>query len=189
MALQQAILGFLSRSPMTGYELGKHFDQSVNYAWAASLSQIYRELGALEEDGLITSRRERQEDRPDKRIYSITDAGNESFLHWIRSYPEKMLAEKRDEFMLRIIFGSEMGKAELGRQLSRYIEKQKALKAGFAHAGGMPSKRLRALKGLSLKPGGMSSICLGFLFRRANMVTDALIRWAEGCINELDRLD
>ena len=79
MSLQYAVLGLLSYRQMTGYDLKKMFDESINNFWAASLSQIYRELGALEGKGYLTSVIEPQDDRPDKRIYSITEAGRAAF--------------------------------------------------------------------------------------------------------------
>ena len=53
MALKYALLGSLADQPRTGYELLKHFEQSLAYAWPASHSQIYPELARLLEDGLI----------------------------------------------------------------------------------------------------------------------------------------
>ena len=131
MVLQYAILGFLSRSSITGYQLGKIFDKRVNFAWAASLSQIYRELGTLEKNGWIVSKMEKQDDRPDKKIYTITDRGKTVFLNWLKNYPESIFAEKRDEFMLRVFFGSSMGKEELRNHLEIFIEERIKLKKEF----------------------------------------------------------
>ena len=47
MSLSHAILGLLTYRPLTGYGLKKIFDKSISHVWAASLSQIYRELSAL----------------------------------------------------------------------------------------------------------------------------------------------
>ncbi|MGE5576976.1 MAG: PadR family transcriptional regulator, partial [Syntrophothermus sp.] len=63
MSLPYAILGFLSYRPMTGYDLGNFFKQSVAHFWHAELSQIYRELGKLEEKGLVKSEIQPQESR------------------------------------------------------------------------------------------------------------------------------
>jgi PadR family transcriptional regulator AphA len=53
MSLRFALLGALADRPRTGYELLKHFEQSLAYAWPASHSQIYPELSRLREDRLI----------------------------------------------------------------------------------------------------------------------------------------
>src|SRR4051794_2147424 len=48
-----AILQRLARSPMSGYELKKLFTTAVGYGWRAYDTQIYRELKALEQNGLV----------------------------------------------------------------------------------------------------------------------------------------
>ena len=102
MSLQYGILGLLNYAPMTGYNLKKLFDESVNNIWEASLSQIYRELGTLEKNGLVTSQIEQQDDRPDKKIYSISEEGKIAFSEWLVNFSDKFISPKRDEFMLRI---------------------------------------------------------------------------------------
>jgi PadR family transcriptional regulator AphA len=52
MSLDHAILGFLSYSPFTGYDLKKFFDQSVRHFWLADQSQIYRTLSRLNEESM-----------------------------------------------------------------------------------------------------------------------------------------
>ena len=53
MSLDFAILGFLSYSPFTGYDLKKFFDQSVRHFWTADQSQIYRILARLGDEGKV----------------------------------------------------------------------------------------------------------------------------------------
>ena len=49
MSLGHAILGFLSRRPMTGYELKTRcFDQVASHFWTADQAQIYRTLDAID---------------------------------------------------------------------------------------------------------------------------------------------
>lgn len=102
MSLQFAILGLLEYKSMTGYDLKKIFDESINNFWAASLSQIYRELGTLENKGYLASVIQPQNDRLDKRIYNITEAGKAAFKEWIVNFPQRVSKEARDEFTLRV---------------------------------------------------------------------------------------
>jgi PadR family transcriptional regulator, regulatory protein AphA len=53
MSLRHAVLGLLVIEPTTGYELAQRFDKSLSNAWKASHSQIYPELGRLEEEGMV----------------------------------------------------------------------------------------------------------------------------------------
>ena len=52
MSLRHAVLGMLSVTSCTGYELTQWFDSSLQHAWHASHSQIYPELAKLEAEGL-----------------------------------------------------------------------------------------------------------------------------------------
>ena len=51
--LGHLLLGLLSRSEQTGYELTRAFDTTLKNVWGASHSQIYPELAKLEGRGLI----------------------------------------------------------------------------------------------------------------------------------------
>ncbi|MBD2440086.1 PadR family transcriptional regulator [Nostoc sp. FACHB-110] len=87
MALAHAILSVLIDSPCSGYDLAKKFDQSVEgsvgFFWEASFQQIYRELNRLEEKGWLQAEKVFQENRPDKRIYSVTALGKQQLCEWI----------------------------------------------------------------------------------------------------------
>jgi PadR family transcriptional regulator AphA len=80
MSLKYAILGFIDMVPLSGYDLKKMFDASVNYYWPATHSQIYRTLDRMLQDGLVTQEVVHQEDHPDKKVYSIADRRAPGFL-------------------------------------------------------------------------------------------------------------
>lgn len=182
MSLQYTILGLLSYKPMTGYNLKKMFDESISNFWAASLSQIYRELGALESKGYLTSVIEQQNDRPDKRIYSITEAGKTSFGEWITNFPQKLSKETRDEFTLRIFFGSNLSKEELVMQFQKFIkEKQDHM----AKIKGLYQMSEKYVDEMELFNG--EEIYWKFVLRRACLSIEMLIQWANECLDELAR--
>lgn len=184
MSLQYGILGLLNYAPMTGYNLKKLFDESVNNIWEASLSQIYRELGTLEKNGLVTSQIEQQDDRPDKKIYSISEEGKIAFSEWLVNFSDKFISPKRDEFMLRIFFGAQLGKAEMKKQFQRFIDDRKK---AFELIDG--KKDLLDI-GKSIKKDQLSAeeiLCIKFVIRRAKMTNRMLIEWAEECIKELEK--
>jgi PadR family transcriptional regulator AphA len=81
MSLRHALLGALADRPRTGYELLKHFEQSLAYAWPASHSQIYPELARLLDDGLI----EQAASGPrGSKTYAVTDDGVAEVRRWLR---------------------------------------------------------------------------------------------------------
>jgi PadR family transcriptional regulator, regulatory protein AphA len=83
MSLDHAILGFLQYKPMTGYDLKVEFDFSMQYAWPADQSHIYRTLARLAEKKWIETEVVRQDNRPDRKVYSITKKGREELLRWL----------------------------------------------------------------------------------------------------------
>jgi len=83
MSLEYAILGFLSYKPFSGYDLKKVFDNSVRHFWYADQSQIYRTLARLTEQGWAEVEVVEQTDRPDRKVYSITPAGQEELRRWL----------------------------------------------------------------------------------------------------------
>jgi len=87
MSLEFAVLGFLNYHPYTGYDLKKIFDNSVQHFWHADQSQIYRTLARLTEQGKVKMEKIPQEDRPDRKVYTITEAGRLEFLKWLASPP------------------------------------------------------------------------------------------------------
>lgn len=182
MSLQYAILGLLQYNAMTGYDLKKLFDKSIKNIWAASLSQIYRELGTLESRGCVKSVIQHQNDRPDRRIYSITESGEADFADWISDFPKKLSKEIRDEFSLRVFFGSNLQKEDLIKQFQNFInEKQKNIEE-------LESIEKYSEKYVSeLKLNNGEEIYWKLILKRAYMNLETSIAWASDCINELSK--
>lgn len=85
MAVQHILLGMLTLRPSTGYELKKMFDAGDRLARPhIPLSRIYPVLKSLSEQGLVTFEEVQRTGSPDIKIYSVTPAGLEIFLTWLR---------------------------------------------------------------------------------------------------------
>ena len=80
MSLRHAVLGLLSLSPSTGYELTQRFDRSLSNAWHASHSQIYPELSKLEAEGMVEVV---AEGARRSRTWAATDAGRQELRRWM----------------------------------------------------------------------------------------------------------
>jgi DNA-binding PadR family transcriptional regulator len=94
---------------MSGYELNRAFKDSLSFFWQAKSQQIYRELDAMEQKGWLTSELVFQSDKPNKRVYSLTDAGKQELLHWL-SEPEADVEEVmrvKSAFLMRVFFAGE----------------------------------------------------------------------------------
>jgi DNA-binding PadR family transcriptional regulator len=118
-----AVLGLLAWSgESSGYELHKRAGNSVGFIWAPARSQLYAVLKRLEGDRLVSGRRVAQADRPDKRLFRLTDAGTDALEHWLGRV-EPIEPEDRDGMLLKLFFGA-YGDPEAGRrQLLDYLER------------------------------------------------------------------
>jgi DNA-binding PadR family transcriptional regulator len=95
-----AILQQLERGPCSGYDLKKRFASSSAHAWYAYDTQIYRELKALEDAGMVASQLAESRGGPQRRTYSPTPKGHRALVDWLSSPIE--LDKVKDEFRLRM---------------------------------------------------------------------------------------
>ena len=120
MSLYHAILGFLSRQPLTGYDLKKLFADSDLLYWSGNNNQIYRTLVQLHQEQLVTVTVEHQADKPSRKVYSITGPGREALRLWLLSPPE--LPQLRQPMLIRLLWSELLAPAELDGVLAAYAE-------------------------------------------------------------------
>ncbi|GHF28160.1 PadR family transcriptional regulator [Streptomyces mashuensis] len=101
MALRNAVMAALLEGEASGYDLAKGFDASVANFWMAAPQQLYRELERMESEGLISARVVQQERRPNKRLFSLTEAGVEAVRAYVAEPPGKPTAI-RDELLVKV---------------------------------------------------------------------------------------
>src|SRR5215217_2061467 len=95
MALRHAVLAALLEGEASGYQLSKRFDVSVANFWSATPQQLYRELERLDADGLVQARLVEQQRRPNKRVFTLTDAGRQE-LYEFTAEPARPTALRDD---------------------------------------------------------------------------------------------
>ena len=100
MSIRFAILVALSEGPKSGYDVAKHFDQSIGFFWNARHSQIYRELGNLRAKEWATSEEIEQSGKPNRIVFTIADAGRDALLQWSREPIQPM--EIKDNFLVQL---------------------------------------------------------------------------------------
>ena len=98
-----AILGVLSQGPMSGYDIKKFIEVSISNFWSESYGQIYPILKQLTEEGLTNSHTEKQEGKPERYIYTLTDKGWDTLREWLAEPAE--YAVGRIEILLKLFFG------------------------------------------------------------------------------------
>lgn len=101
MSLRDAVLATLLDGESSGYDLAKSFDASVANFWMATPQQLYRELERLAEQGLIQARVVQQARRPNKRMFSLTEAGYEAIRQFTSRAPKPGVI--RDELAVQLL--------------------------------------------------------------------------------------
>ena len=132
MSLKHALLGFINYGPMTGYELKKFFDTSVAHFWNAELSQIYPALQQLEGEGLVEMKVEVQDDRPNRKVYSITETGRRVLIDWLATPAER--EQVREPILIKIFFGSSLSKQDLILVLQNCADETRTAVTYLEHA-------------------------------------------------------
>lgn len=98
-----AIMGMLALEPTSGYQIKKLMEESTSNFWSESYGQIYPILKQLTEQGLATSHAEKQEGKPERNIYALTDRGKEELVSWLGEPVGE--PKERIEVLLKLFFG------------------------------------------------------------------------------------
>jgi PadR family transcriptional regulator, regulatory protein AphA len=121
VTLENAILAFLDRESMTGYDLKTRcFDEAVGHLWTADQAQVYRTLERLAKRGLVRSKLVPQRGKPDRRVFSITPRGRDALGAWLHEGQEP--APVRDALLLRLTLAGSLPDGDLIGLLSQARE-------------------------------------------------------------------
>lgn len=118
MSINYAILGILSFTPLTGYDLKKIIQDSPFMYWSGNNNQIYKSLLELHDEGLVTSEVHHQESSPSKKIYTITKEGLAELKDWILSTAEP--PEFKKTFLIQLAWADLLSADELNTLISGY---------------------------------------------------------------------
>jgi PadR family transcriptional regulator AphA len=129
MSLAHAILGWLHQEPMSGYDLKKQFEQGAGYLWPVDQMQIYRTLDRLVEQEQVSVHEEIQHSRPNRKLYTVTDAGRDELRHWLTS-PQSLPA-LRDPLLIQLFFSAPVSNEEIRDLLAHQYEDHSKLLAYY----------------------------------------------------------
>ena len=125
MSLEHAILGFLNYKPFSGYDLKKVFDTSVRHFWPADQSQIYRTLARLADRDWAELEIVEQADRPDRKVYHITEAGQEELRGWLAG--RLPAGEHRNAGLIQVFFAGQLSDDEILAIFEREAEQVRGI--------------------------------------------------------------
>lgn len=99
--VKYAILGFLQIRPMSGYELSKNINSSINFFINIKESHIYIELKKMMQKHLITEQVVYDDKtKKTKKVYSITELGKKDFKY---SFVSELEIKKASEIKLPLL--------------------------------------------------------------------------------------
>ncbi len=119
MSLQHLILGLLKYAPLSGYDLNKAFQASVQHFWDTEQSLIYRALYKMTDLGWVEYEQEIQDHLPNKKLYRVTDAGRAEFRRWLAT-PQPILSV-HEAWLGQLFFGAELSIDQLRTLLETRI--------------------------------------------------------------------
>jgi DNA-binding PadR family transcriptional regulator len=170
MALKHTILAFLSRQPLSGYEVAKEFAEGFGGCfWKASQQQVYAELAKLEQQGRVTYEAIPKAGRLDKKIYSITTAGQKELIDWL-AQPTEPTAIREDLGVMGLA-----GHLVPSQVVVREIERRQKLHREMAqHLKKMDEHFVKNLDALELK-----DLYMHLVIRRAIRYQEDWVAWCD----------
>jgi PadR family transcriptional regulator, regulatory protein AphA len=165
---QFAILGLLAEEALAGYDIKKLVEERLSHFWSESYGHIYPMLHRLHRRGLVEQSVERQEGRPDRKVYAITDEGRAALESWFAEPPAPQ--RPRNEVLLRIFLGRHADPGYLIRDV-------RAQRDQFARTLG----QLRAVKArLDAEPrAGLDHVYWSLTLEYGLSALEALVAWGE----------
>lgn len=181
MSLKHGILGFLNYGSMSGYDLSKAFGSSVQFFWHAQNSQIYLVLDKLEKEHLITHETVMQSDRPNKKVYTVTEDGRQEFLNWLSGTRENATNEFKSAFLMKIFFSGNLPPSE---NLARLKKFQADCADYLNNMASIPKSIDHYRESVDSYAALYWGFTADFGHRYLNMCMD----WAGDCIRKLEKL-
>jgi PadR family transcriptional regulator AphA len=178
MSLKHGLLGFLSYGPKTGYDLSKMFFEPLR----PSLSQIYRKLNLLTEEGLAECERVDQEKLPYKNVFTITNKGKAELVNWLKQPPEFVVP--RETLLLKLWFGSRATKKDMVNDIKKYAKKLKSEVESYK-ATAKPAIET----GLWGSAGPLDKLYWTLVVDRTIAQYEALLEWTEAAVKLISSFD
>jgi DNA-binding PadR family transcriptional regulator len=180
VSLKNTILGILIDGPRHGYDLKRALSPALPRQRLMNDGILYPLLARMEKEGLVRSRVEPGDGRPDRRVFEPTAAGRRVFFDWLRGP-----AFEEDEvtydfflghpFLTKCMFFKHLSREEVRAKLAAQAETAAAkLEAFYRIREGMVERGADPLR--------IAILDLGVAQQREK------IRWLEKLGNELDRI-
>ncbi|HEX2356419.1 MAG TPA: PadR family transcriptional regulator [Micromonosporaceae bacterium] len=163
-ATAASLLGFLHDGPMTGWDLVVVAERRIGDFWSLTQSQVYRELAAMAEAGLVQPG---ERGRRDRRPYTITPAGRAAFAEWVDREPGPETI--RFPLLLAVLFGRHVPGERLAEFVARHRGVHAERLAGYENTrAALPAEAAEA------DPYAVATLDFGIAYERA------VLAWFDG---------
>lgn len=167
MSVRHALLGLLAEGPLHGYDLKSAFEAELVPRSPLNFGQVYASLERMQRDGLVGHEVVAQEERPDKKVFSLTNAGRQELHSWLQR-PSLPSLDLRNETFLKLAVAKRLPEAEPLEVLA--VERR----AAFAQLREVTEARMKA------RADG-EPVELVLLLELADLRLEAFITWLEKC--------
>ena len=157
-ATAASLLGFLHDGPLSGYELAATAERAIGDFWSVTQSQIYRELSAMAEAGLVEPG---EREARDRRRYALTDAGRAAFREWVNRPPGPETI--RHSLLLTVRFGRHLAP----ERLATFLRQHRDAHAEKLRAYEEQTAALAAAPSASPDPYEQATLAFGIAYERA----------------------
>ena len=120
MDVKTLCLGLLSNGEACGYELKKTFESLFKHFFPAGYGSIYPALADLASTGLVECEEIPQSGKPDRKVYSITERGRESFQKSLKNTEPRH--KLRSDFLAVVYFAELLDSKSVSTLLDNRIE-------------------------------------------------------------------
>lgn len=130
---EHSLLGLLASTDhggIHGYDLARQFtDGPLGEIIRLESGMLYHHLKKLDRYELITTEIERQADRPDRQIHTLTDEGRHALEQWLQD-PVRATREIRLDFLLKLFFTRRL----MPHRVDDLIDQQRTVLADLLHS-------------------------------------------------------
>jgi DNA-binding PadR family transcriptional regulator len=174
MTVRHAILGLLAHHSRHGYDIRAAFLALVGGEknWDVKPAQIYTTLARLEESGLVKKGGLTRDGGPEKRMFSLTPAGEAELTAWFESGVKE--EPQRDEFFVKLMLSMSLK----GRNTRQVIQTQR--RKWFQDLHDITARRSQA--------NPKKELTQIFLFDKAIMHLEADLRWLDLLEDRLEEM-
>jgi DNA-binding PadR family transcriptional regulator len=129
MDVKTLCLGVLTEGDKSGYEIKRCFEEAFSHFFVAGFGSIYPALAELSRSGLVTCENVEQEGRPDKKVYSLTPAGERLLIDELLMTPPRH--KVRSEFLVLMYFAHLLPPTRLAAIIDERIAQWELAVAGI----------------------------------------------------------